>query len=574
MDAVTSSNTQIPLQQQTQPLALALPQQSQEPQLQSTNLTNSITISELESDLNDLKNQLLNQNEQQQLSNQQPNKLIDELESQSHDQINIPANPTSSLLSNSTNQQHHSSSNHTLAIDPNLADANPVNTLQNSLLALPTQASPIIKEDSINHAFLSLNKFSYGTTSDDNTSQTPTLTRQQPLLTSEMVEHSLTPLRVGKKWACRICYREFTRRFNCTTHERTHLDLNERAQYRCGLCPRGFTRRHDLERHVHSVHPGHMLEKESSSSSSPSQPITIVQTNASVSPKRKSNAPIPTDAGANKIRKLEGPDWQNHHESGGDHQLRILVIDNHRTLSEPHEGFLIDPLLVEPRSASTSTNPFALLLPHQDGPAPTAILTAGSIRDISTAVERVALESLPSLNPNNDPIFKFEKKWACGTCGRLFVRRNNCKAHEATHRDVREYQCPTCTRSFSRRHDLERHITAVHPDQLRYPSQTESEGEEQHEVQEEAYEQALLPRSPTPTPPTPPPPVRTRACKTEDKTSLNIFEPLPGAEPSEEKEGSFDPSLFNNSGELDDIDDEKTLLEKVQRFVWGSFNPA
>ncbi|EGG06198.1 uncharacterized protein MELLADRAFT_77887 [Melampsora larici-populina 98AG31] len=551
MDAVTSSNTQMTLQQQAQRLALELPQQAQQSQAPSTNLTNSISISELESDLSDLKNQLLNQNEPHQLSHQS-NELINELKCQSHDQIDISIGSSSTLLSNSTHQPQHSSSNHTLAIDPNLSNINPINNSQDAFLAVPTQSSSVIKEDSINHAFLSLNKYSYGTASDDNTSQTNTLTKQQPLLTSEMVEHSLTPLRVGKKWACRICYREFTRRFNCTTHERTHLDLNERAQYRCGLCPRGFTRRHDLERHVHSVHPGHMLEKESSSSSSPSQPITIVQT-ASVSPKRKSNDHILTDATANKIRKLESPEWQQHHESGSDQQLRILV---------------------EPRSASTSTNPFALLLPHQDGPAPTAILTAGSIRDISTAVERIALEILPSLNPNNDPIFKFEKKWACGTCGRLFVRRNNCKAHELTHRDIREYQCATCSRSFSRRHDLERHITAVHPDQLRYPSHTESEGEEQPEAQEEVYDQALLPRSPTPPPPPPSPPTRPRPCKAEDKTSLNIFETLPGAEPTEAKEESFDPSLFNNSGELDDIDDEKTLLEKVQRFVWGSFNPA
>ncbi|KAH9821533.1 hypothetical protein DFH28DRAFT_1186613 [Melampsora americana] len=528
MDAVTSSNTQISPQQQTQQLALALalasqPQQSTPPS----------AISELEIDHSHLKNQSTNQNDQETLSHQS-HELIDELKSQSHDQIN----PTSSsVLSNSTDQPHHTSSNDPLAIDPNLSNTNPTNNLQNSL-PLPIQPSTIIKEETINHAFLSLNQFSYGSTSNDDTSQTPTLSTQQPILTSEMVEHSLTPLRVGKKWACRICYREFTRRFNCTTHERTHLDLNERAQYRCGLCPRGFTRRHDLERHVHSVHPGHILEKEASSSSSPPQPMSIFQTNASVSPKRKQNNLVLTDAAASKIRKLEGHEWPHQHESVGDQQLRILG------------------------SASTSTNPFAVLLPHQDGPAPTAILTAGSIRDISTAVERVPLESLPSLNPENDVIFKVGKKWACGTCGRLFVRRNNCKAHEATHRDVREVSI-----SFAR------HITAVHPEQLGYPSQTESEGEEQPNAQEEAYDKTLVAPSPTPPPP-PPPPTRTRVCKIEDQTSLNIFEPLPRAEPSEEKVGSVDPNFFNNSGELDAIDDEKTLLEKVQRFVWGSFNPT
>lgn len=31
----------------------------------------------------------------------------------------------------------------------------------------------------------------------------------------------------GRVWTCRTCGRQFARRFNCTTHERTHLDIRD-----------------------------------------------------------------------------------------------------------------------------------------------------------------------------------------------------------------------------------------------------------------------------------------------------------------------------------------------------------
>ncbi|OAV99927.1 hypothetical protein PTTG_25113 [Puccinia triticina 1-1 BBBD Race 1] len=106
--------------------------------------------------------------------------------------------------------------------------------------------------------------------------------------------------------------------------------------------------------------------------------------------------------------------------------------------------------------------------PSTTGTVPaTAILASGSIRGVSQTIERISLPQISAHNPAREPIFKVDKKWACGTCGRVFVRRNNCRAHEATHRDIRDHlaahQCPTCARSSSRKHDLERHMSAVHP---------------------------------------------------------------------------------------------------------------
>ncbi|WAQ88192.1 hypothetical protein PtA15_9A317 [Puccinia triticina] len=78
--------------------------------------------------------------------------------------------------------------------------------------------------------------------------------------------------------------------------------------------------------------------------------------------------------------------------------------------------------------------------PSTTGTVPaTAILASGSIRGVSQTIERISLPQISAHNPAREPIFKVDKKWACGTCGRVFVRRNNCRAHEATHRDIRDH---------------------------------------------------------------------------------------------------------------------------------------
>ncbi|KAG0151732.1 hypothetical protein CROQUDRAFT_650763 [Cronartium quercuum f. sp. fusiforme G11] len=444
-----------------------------------------------------------------------------------HAQLSHPPHPPSLILS---------------AIDPALTSA-PTLTSAPALPSSPHPAplylpasspstSASLKSDPIDVNLFSLSKPAYPSFISANTDRHP-----PPVLTSEMVEHSLTPIRIGKNWACRICHRQFTRRFNCTTHERTHLDLNERAQYQCVLCSRAFTRRHDLERHIHSVHPGHILEKEPPGPSG-RLPITILPTffpPTSLPSKRKSNGGASPTV---KIRRLEDGEIMGKDECLEEDSSRIVVID--RAAPEP---FLIDPSLSLP-----SANPYALLLSaNATGQRPTAILTTGSIRDVSQAVERVALEALPALNPLGEPIFKVDKKWACATCGRLFVRRNNCKAHEATHRDIREHECPTCSRSFSRRHDLERHITAIHP-----PG-----GFLDHHP---------VPRSLSPQPP---PSVRAKPVSTMDpiiglhepvdEKSFNIFETFPVTgeeEQAPKKQMEIDPSL-------------DSTLEDVRQFVWG-----
>ncbi|OAV91591.1 hypothetical protein PTTG_04253 [Puccinia triticina 1-1 BBBD Race 1] len=266
---------------------------------------------------------------------------------------------------------------------------------------------------------------------------TPTPPPEQP----DSLEHSLTPFRVGKNWACRICGRQFTRRFNCSTHERTHLDLKERAQFQCRLCERAFTRRHDLERHVHSVHPGHTVQRHSDRH----DPLILAH-------------PSDTDE-PNNSNSLDRAQLSIAHPNDSRNEVRILMLEQPPPeLAKPAPT---DQLMLA-LSTPTSTPSTTALAPTGTVTA-TAILASGSIRGVSQAIERVPLQQISAYNPAREPIFKVDKKWACGTCGRVFVRRNNCKAHEATHRDIREHQCPTCARSFSRKHDLERHMSAVHP---------------------------------------------------------------------------------------------------------------
>ncbi|WAQ80880.1 hypothetical protein PtA15_1A218 [Puccinia triticina] len=260
-------------------------------------------------------------------------------------------------------------------------------------------------------------------------------------LEPDSLEHSLTPFRVGKNWACRICGRQFTRRFNCSTHERTHLDLKERAQFQCRLCERAFTRRHDLERHVHSVHPGHTVQRHSDRH----DPLILAH-------------PSDTDE-PNNSNSLDRAQLSIAHPNDSRNEVRILMLEQPPPeLAKPAPT---DQLMLA-LSTPTSTPSTTALAPTGTVTA-TAILASGSIRGVSQAIERVPLQQISAYNPAREPIFKVDKKWACGTCGRVFVRRNNCKAHEATHRDIREHQCPTCARSFSRKHDLERHMSAVHP---------------------------------------------------------------------------------------------------------------
>ncbi|KAF7731583.1 hypothetical protein EC973_009347 [Apophysomyces ossiformis] len=58
-----------------------------------------------------------------------------------------------------------------------------------------------------------------------------------------------------RRYQCHVCSRMFSRRYNLSTHIRTH-DKNRQKEFGCEHCPKAFDRKHDLARHVATVHHG------------------------------------------------------------------------------------------------------------------------------------------------------------------------------------------------------------------------------------------------------------------------------------------------------------------------------
>ncbi|KAI8878415.1 hypothetical protein K501DRAFT_287882 [Backusella circina FSU 941] len=58
-----------------------------------------------------------------------------------------------------------------------------------------------------------------------------------------------------QKHECLLCGMHFTRRYNLSSHMKTH-DANRFKPFPCKLCNKQFDRKHDLARHVSTVHNG------------------------------------------------------------------------------------------------------------------------------------------------------------------------------------------------------------------------------------------------------------------------------------------------------------------------------
>ncbi|KAG0174267.1 hypothetical protein DFQ28_009258 [Apophysomyces sp. BC1034] len=58
-----------------------------------------------------------------------------------------------------------------------------------------------------------------------------------------------------RRYECHICHRKFSRRYNLSTHIRTH-NKDRKKDHPCGSCPKAFDRKHDLARHIATVHHG------------------------------------------------------------------------------------------------------------------------------------------------------------------------------------------------------------------------------------------------------------------------------------------------------------------------------
>lgn len=99
---------------------------------------------------------------------------------------------------------------------------------------------------------------------------------------------------------------------------------------------------------------------------------------------------------------------------------------------------------IDPEIEQSGQKPLEILLLATRGPPPTAVLASGSIHDVCQAVEDLPPEYLPVINALGEAVLKYHGKCACGTCGRPFGRPDDCKAHEAIHRDVRKVRGCLC----------------------------------------------------------------------------------------------------------------------------------
>ncbi|KAJ3258938.1 hypothetical protein HDU77_002086, partial [Chytriomyces hyalinus] len=81
---------------------------------------------------------------------------------------------------------------------------------------------------------------------------TPEQTQTPPQATTTATTTQPSQVRTPKKGSsslqCETCGKQFNRRYNLTTHEKTHL-LNRPRDFTCLECGKQFIRIHDLERH-------------------------------------------------------------------------------------------------------------------------------------------------------------------------------------------------------------------------------------------------------------------------------------------------------------------------------------
>jgi len=53
-------------------------------------------------------------------------------------------------------------------------------------------------------------------------------------------------------------------------------------------------------------------------------------------------------------------------------------------------------------------------------------------------------------------------KYACGTCGKLFMKKSNCERHSRAHTDFKGIVCNVCGSSFTYENSLKRHLQTEH----------------------------------------------------------------------------------------------------------------
>ncbi|KAI9028345.1 hypothetical protein CLU79DRAFT_738916 [Phycomyces nitens] len=108
-------------------------------------------------------------------------------------------------------------------------------------------------------SYLSFGQESSHLTSHDFTSRSRSLKRKQredgDEEPSEPEQKMPKNKAIKKPYQCHLCKARFSRRYNLSTHVRTH-DKQRIKEHRCDICEKAFDRKHDRDRHVATVHHG------------------------------------------------------------------------------------------------------------------------------------------------------------------------------------------------------------------------------------------------------------------------------------------------------------------------------
>lgn len=98
------------------------------------------------------------------------------------------------------------------------------------------------------------------------------------------------------------------------------------------------------------------------------------------------------------------------------------------------------------------------------------ICTCGAIVSIFTSFGR-RRQYLRDDEPDEDgnlPIPESRRKsntattYACGTCGKLFMKKSNCERHSSTHTGFKGIECEICGRQFTYESSLKKHFQSEH----------------------------------------------------------------------------------------------------------------